>query len=114
MNTTKRHFCRTRFCFMFPIMIVGIFAVSAVVMLLWNCIIPGISSVSAITYWQAMGLLILCRILFGGFHFARHHRHRPPFADEAYKSRFMEMNDEERQQFKNQWKQRCCKPTKED
>jgi Ca2+/H+ antiporter, TMEM165/GDT1 family len=95
---------------MFPIMIVGIFAVSAVVMLLWNWIIPGISPFLAITYWQAMGLFILSRILFGGFRFARHHHgQRHPFMHEQFKDRFMDMNDEERQQFKNQWKQRCCK-----
>ena len=39
----------------------------AVVMLLWNALIPSIIGWSSINYWQAAGLLILCKILFGGF-----------------------------------------------
>jgi len=100
---------------MFPVIVAGVFAISAVVMLLWNWILPAISPLKEITYWQAMGLFVLSRILFGGFRFGfrRHqqsvHRH---FGEHApFKDKFMEMTDEERQQFKNQWKQRCCKPS---
>ena len=42
-------------------------ALSAVVMLLWNAIIPTVIGWTIISYWQALGLLVLCRILFGGF-----------------------------------------------
>lgn len=96
---------------MFPLVIIGIFGVSAVVMLLWNWIIPAISPLTAVTYWQAMGLLVLSRILFGGFRFGRHHKaaHRHFEKHAPFKDKLMDMNDEERQQFKNQWKQRCCK-----
>ncbi|MGE0814023.1 MAG: hypothetical protein AB7O28_18565 [Vicinamibacterales bacterium] len=38
-----------------------------VVMLLWNWLLPPLFGVSAVTFWQALGLLALCRILFGGF-----------------------------------------------
>jgi len=81
-------------------------------MVLWNLIIPGISTLSPLNFWQAMGLLVLCRILFGGFHFNRHHRgfqRTTHFAHAAFKDKFLNMTDEERQQFKNQWKSRCCK-----
>ena len=109
METTKRHSCRTRFCFIFPLIVICVFTVSGIVMFLWNAIIPSISGVSAISYWQAMGLFVLSRILFGGFHFRHHHEHhRPPFIG-RFKDRLMDMSEEERQQFKNQWKQRCCK-----
>ena len=80
-------------------------------MLLWNWIMPNISTFSAITYWQAMGLFILSRILFGGFKFHRHHhgyQHARKF-HAAFKDKFMEMNEDEKLQFKNQWKNRCCK-----
>lgn len=109
----RKPFCSARNCFMIPVMAVGLFALSGIVMLLWNWIIPSISTLTALTYWQAMGLFVLCRILFGGFRFGyRKHRdavhqhlsHHAPFKD-----KFMEMSDDERQQFKNQWKQRCCK-----
>ncbi len=37
-----------------------------VVMLLWNWLAPALFGWSQIGYWQAVGLLALCRILFGG------------------------------------------------
>ena len=45
----------------------GIFVFSGVVMLLWNGILPAVLHVSAITLWQAMGILLLSKILFSGF-----------------------------------------------
>lgn len=41
-------------------------AAVAIVMLLWNALIPSIIGWSAINYWQAGGLFILAHILFGG------------------------------------------------
>jgi hypothetical protein len=38
----------------------------AVVMLLWNGLMPVIFGLDALTYWQALGLLLLARIIFGG------------------------------------------------
>ncbi len=40
---------------------------SAIVMLLWNALIPSIIGWSAITYCESAGLIILSRLLFGGF-----------------------------------------------
>ena len=36
------------------------------VMHLWNWLFPGLFGWRVITFWQAIGLLLLCRILFGG------------------------------------------------
>ncbi|NDV47286.1 hypothetical protein D0T49_09540 [Paludibacter sp. 221] len=41
--------------------------VAAIVMLLWNALIPAIIGWSAINYWQSAGLLVLCKLLIGGF-----------------------------------------------
>lgn len=39
-----------------------------VVMLLWNWVMPPIfPGVAEIGFWRALGLLVLCRVLFGGF-----------------------------------------------
>lgn len=38
-----------------------------IVMRLWNWLVPAIFGLHAITFWQAFGLLVLCRILFGGW-----------------------------------------------
>jgi hypothetical protein len=37
------------------------------VQLLWNWLVPDILNLRRITLWEALGLLALCRILFGGF-----------------------------------------------
>ena len=38
-----------------------------VVMLLWNWLIPSIFGLGVITFWQAVGIVILAKLLFGGF-----------------------------------------------
>jgi hypothetical protein len=43
------------------------------VMWLWNHLMPVLFTVRPIGYWQAVGLLILARLLFGGHH-GFHHR----------------------------------------
>ena len=55
------------------------FLFGAVVMLLWNWLMPVIFHLGVITYWQAVGLAILGRLLIGGFHHGPHHRGRHNF-----------------------------------
>ncbi len=48
------------------------------VMWLWNWLLPALFNVPTITFWQAVGLLILCHLLFKGQvhgHHGRHGRH---------------------------------------
>lgn len=47
------------------------------VMLLWNWLIPALFGLSTITFWQAAGLLLLSKILLGGFDCGHngHHGH---------------------------------------
>jgi len=48
--------------------IAGAAVLGAVVMLLWNAVGPALfSTARPIDYLHALGLLVLCRILFGGF-----------------------------------------------
>lgn len=42
------------------------FLFGSVVMLLWNWLLPPLFHVGTINYWQAFGLVILAKILFGG------------------------------------------------
>jgi hypothetical protein len=44
-----------------------VFLVGQLVMSLWNWLLPPLFGLPAITFWQGLGLLMLCRILFGGF-----------------------------------------------
>ena len=54
--------------------ILGIVGVAAlitlfgfVVMWLWNALMPELFGLATLTYWQAVGLLILSKLFFGGF-----------------------------------------------
>ncbi len=47
--------------------VVAVIAVTTLVMLLWNALLPVIFGIKSIGFFQALGLLILCKILFGGF-----------------------------------------------
>jgi len=48
------------------------------VMALWNWLMPPLFGLPAVTFWQAFGLLALCRILFGGPGFHGRHPRRGP------------------------------------
>jgi hypothetical protein len=45
-----------------------------IVMLLWNWLMPSLFGLSAISYWQAFGIVVLAKILFGGIG----HPHKKP------------------------------------
>ena len=61
---------RKRLVFIIPLAIVGMVVFvtigGEVVRLLWNWLAPALFRLPQITFWQALGLLALCRILFGG------------------------------------------------
>lgn len=84
----------------------GIAAVTWVVMQLWNCLLPDLfSGVSPIGYWQALGVLVLSRILFGGLRGGCHGHWR------ERRARWEGMTPEERQQLKGRFGSRwrdCC------
>jgi hypothetical protein len=88
-------------------MLVLVALFGAVVMLLWNAIIPDITGWKAINYWQALGLLVLCKILFGGFGGPKHHQGRPPFMMRKFREKFANATPEEREALKAEWRNRC-------
>jgi hypothetical protein len=109
MNTPFKH--RRKF-FIFPIVgLAFILLAGYLVMFLWNAILPSvITSVGALTYKQAIGLLILCRILFGGF---RGRAMGGGFkGGSPWKQKMMNMTEEEREEFKAKWKERCGREPK--
>ena len=62
---------RRKWFFLAPLAILGILLFIAiggeVVRQLWNWLMPALFGRHEVTFWQALGLLALCRILFGGF-----------------------------------------------
>ncbi|WP_149274106.1 RnfABCDGE type electron transport complex subunit D [Pareuzebyella sediminis] len=53
--------------FMILLFALFILAFGYVFMLLWNWLMPTIFDLTTITYWQAVGILVLAKMLFGGF-----------------------------------------------
>ncbi len=88
-----------------PIFIGGLFLFNLAVMLLWNGILPAVLGVKAITFWQSLGILVLSKILFGGFG-GRHWRGRSEWKQKM-KQRWDTMTPEEKEKFKDEWKSRC-------
>jgi hypothetical protein len=67
-----------------------------VVLHLWNWLLPGLFGWKQVTFWQALGLLALCRILFGGFHGGGMHR---SYFRRRMAQRWNQMTPEERGRF---------------
>src|SRR5688572_23723010 len=83
----------------FGLLAVAVF--SLIVMLLWNAILPSVANVNPINFWQALGILVLSKILFGGFGRGRMHW------KERMGQKWQHMSPEEREQFKQNWRARC-------
>ena len=76
-----------------------------VVMWLWNWLIPEITSFKPINYWQAVGLLLLSRILFGGFRFGGS-GHRKDWKNRRkgyWKSKWANMDEDKKEKLKRGW-----------
>lgn len=67
------------------------------VMQLWNWLVPPIFGWHQISFWQALGLLILSKILFGGFRGGWGHRRHWP---RGMRERWEQMTPEEREKFR--------------
>src|SRR5437870_6314646 len=101
-----------------PLAILGmalfIFIGGEVVMRLWNWLLPPLFGWREITFWQALGLLALCRILFGGLgHHGGRRSHsglRRRMADrmaDRVAERWEHMTPEERERFRQRLRERC-------
>ena len=102
----KRMFNERRYWF-FPLIGIAIFtAVGFAVMLLWNNLLPEILGVKTITFWQAIGIFILSKILFG---FGKGGgRMGPPWKRGRMAERLKEMTPEEREVFKEKMQHWRC------
>ena len=85
------------------IVIAAVALFGIIVQHLWNWLIPAIVGWHAITFWQAVGLIILSKILFGGGFRGRggmNWRHRMG-------QRWEKMSPEEREKFSQALRTRC-------
>lgn len=76
---------------------------SLFVMRLWNWLMPTLFGLHMITYWQALGILVLSKILFGGF---RGGPMGPPWRRRMME-RWQHMTPEERDKFRQGMRGHC-------
>ena len=100
---------RRKWAFIVPMAILGMvlftFLGGEIVRLLWNWLLPPLFGFKQVTFWQALALLALCRILFGGFGgrgFARSNARRR-ITERAWER----MTPEERERFRQGMRERC-------
>lgn len=102
---------KKRLLFIAPMAILGMLLFVAVggalVMQLWNWLLPQLFGWPELTLWQALGLLALCRILFGGFGLCG--CGRPGFGRRAW-GRCEQMSPEERERFRQGVRERWGGP----
>lgn len=106
---------RSRFL-LFPLFAVAaVLLMGVVVRFLWNAILPALLGVTIISYWQAVGLLVLCRILFGNFGRSsmggnpRWKNNEGTRMGPPWREKWANMTDEERAKLKEEWRRRCQK-----
>ncbi|MCU0340925.1 MAG: hypothetical protein MUE30_13655 [Spirosomaceae bacterium] len=107
----RQHNFRSRFL-LFPLFAaVAALVMGAIVMFLWNATLPALVGVTTISFWQAVGLLLLCRILFGNFGRGsmggnpRWKNHSGP----PWREKWNSMTDDERAKLREEWRKRCGK-----
>lgn len=78
---------------------------------LWNWLVPVLFSGPLISFWQAMGLLALSKILFWGFGGGGHRRwggHRNHQWKQQWAEKYSKLSPEEREKFKQRFKEKWC------
>jgi hypothetical protein len=76
-----------------------------IVLRLWNWLLPPLFGWRQITFWQAVGILALCRILFGRF--GRHGYYRSNFR-RRLAERWKHKTPEERERFRQAMREGCA------
>ena len=84
----------------------GVFIFGSVVMLLWNALLPAVFGIGTITFWQALGILVLSKILFGGFG-GYHGHHKYHGHSHEWREKWMNMTPEEKEKLRTEWRGRC-------
>ena len=79
-----------------PAMVLFGWLFGELVMHLWNWLLPPLFGWRMLGFWQALGLLALCRILFGGLHHGGSGGH----GGRRWRGRCRNMSPEDREKFR--------------
>lgn len=95
--------------------LVFVLVLGAVVMLLWNWLVPDIFSGPRISYVQAFGLLVLSRILFGGWRNGRRGYNPREEWKRRWHKKLASMSEADRERFKSRLREKWrCGPASPD
>ena len=98
--------------FLLKCVLLGILAVIVfgwVTMLLWNWLVPELFNGREIDFWQALGLLILSKILFSGLG-KKGGAHGPaPYWKQRLHEKFSKMPADQRAEFKRRLNEKWCR-----
>jgi hypothetical protein len=96
--------------FLMPVGFLALAAgLGAIVMLLWNWLMRDIFGLITINFWQALGLLALAKILFGGFGGRGFHGHGMMHGHHNHiREKWMKMSAEERKKFVEERRRHAC------
>lgn len=98
-----------KFIKIFAAAILFLLALGGVIMLLWNWLVPHLFSGPQITFWQALGLLLLSKILFGGWSGGKCRYCGGPGWKSRYNEKLSTMSPEERERFKKRMSEKWCR-----
>ncbi len=93
-----RHHCLAKGLKIAVLVIVAVLVFGFVVMSLWNWLMPALFGLKAIGFLQALGLLVLSWVLFGGLR-GHHHWHGMHWRHRVFEH-WAQMTPEEREQFR--------------
>jgi hypothetical protein len=106
-----KHYWFPKFIGFVALATVAVFVFSFFVMYLWNETLPVLFHFPVINLWQALDMLLLSRLLFGGL--------RGPWGGgQHWKNRmqkkWMSMTSEEKEKLQEDWRNRCGPQFKEE
>ena len=84
--------------------IVAVAVFGFILMILWNWLAPAVFGARTITFWQALGILVLSKILFSGFGGRPGHRGH---WKNRMRDRWAQMTPDERERFRQGLRNRC-------
>ena len=89
--------------------VIAVALLGLITMSLWNWLVPELFHGPIITFWQALGLFVLSKILFWSFS-KKHHGHGAPWRP-YWKEKWAAMSAEDRERFKQKMKDKWCYPS---
>jgi len=91
--------------------LIAVFLFGLITMLLWNWLVPVLFKGPVVSFWQALGLLLLSKFLFWGFGGKRHwhyNQHSGGYWKDKFYGKFSSMTPEERAALKQKMKEKWC------